>query len=114
MFRIREYNEDAGSWSFRYETPDGSPLASPPPDLTTTAQVHTTTIQGEGCANGVPFIMRLVTQYDSETGVRLSEQVEWINGSGVATPTMPVGFTLGACPSSCAPMVSRGILNSWI
>lgn len=112
-FRIREYNEDAGTWSLRYEFPDGTPMASPPADLGATAQVNVAVAQADGCANSVPYLMRLISRFDSETGSLISSSTEWVDSSGTATSTMPVGFSLGACGATCTPLASRGILTNW-
>ena len=111
-FRIREYNEDAGTWSLRYEYPDGSGMASPPADLGATAQVQVAQAQEVGCANGVPYIMRVISRFDSETGTAISSTTDWVDNTGAAVSTMPVGFALGDC-ATCTPLSSRGILTNW-
>lgn len=52
----------------------------------------------QGCANGVPFSrVRTVITFN---GTVVSQSFAYRNSAGVDTPTMPVGFTLGACPLS--------------
>jgi hypothetical protein len=115
LFRIREYNEDAGAWALRYENLDGTPFTGAlPADLTaTSAQVNVTRDNVLGCAEGVPYLMRVTSRFDAETGVLEDEVVDWVDSAGNATTAAPAGFVLGACPDVCEVTTPVGVVPSW-
>jgi hypothetical protein len=101
LFRIREYSEDTGVWTLRYENLDGTPFTGTlPTDLTSvTAQVNVTRTAVLGCAAGVSYYMRETARFDAETGALESELVDWVDSAGVVSAAAPAGFVLGDCPA---------------
>ena len=115
LMRIREYNEDRGAWSLRYENLDGTPYAGVlPADLTVaTAQVQVTETALLGCAAGVTFEQRTTSRFDAETGALDSTLTVWVGTSGLVLGTAPLGFALGACPGVCLTATPVGVIASW-
>lgn len=99
IYRIKEYNEDTGTWVTRYENLDGTLFTGAlPPDLNrVSALVNVTRTQVLGCAAGVPYAMRETARFDAETGALESEVVDWVDSAGVVQTTAPADFVLGEC-----------------
>jgi hypothetical protein len=115
VMRIRRYDEGTGAWSLVYENLDGTPFAGAlPPDLTArTAQVNVTRGYIQGCANGVPIVMRETSRFDAETGALESELVDYLDSAGAVITTTPAGFALGDCPSVCLSTAPVGVVAAW-
>jgi hypothetical protein len=101
LVRIREYNEDSGLWALRYENLDGTAyIGVVPADANAlSAQIQVVRTLAPGCAAGVSYSQRDTSKFDSETGALESAVIDWVDAAGVASATMPVGFSLGACTS---------------
>jgi hypothetical protein len=99
IYRIKEYNEDAGTWATRYENLDGTPFTGAlPTDLNRiSALVNVTRTQVLGCAAGVPYTMRETARFDAETGALESEVIDWVDSAGVVQTAAPAGFVIGEC-----------------
>lgn len=115
LFRVREYNEDTGTWSLRYENLNGTPFTGAlPADLTAvTAQVNVTRTAILGCAAGVPYYMRETARFDAETGALESELVDWVDSAGAVFTTAPAGFVFGGCPEVCEVQTPVGVVSTW-
>ena len=115
LMRIREYNEDLGTWSLRYENLDGTPFVGVlPADLTVaTAQVQVTETALLGCAEGKAFEQRTTSRFDGETGALDSTLTVWVSAGGPVLSAAPPGFVLGACPEVCTLAVPVGVIASW-
>jgi hypothetical protein len=114
IYRVKEYNEGAGTWVTRYESLDGTPFTGTlPTDLNrVSALANVTRTQVLGCAAGVPYAMRETSRFDAETGALESEVIDWVDSAGVVATTLPVGFKLGACRELCAASTAHG-LTGW-
>lgn len=99
VVRIREFNEDSGTWSLRYENLDGLPfVGSVPADLyEVTAQINVVRTETPGCANGQGYSQRTTSKYDAETGALEDEVVDWTDSTGAVLGAPPASFELGAC-----------------
>jgi hypothetical protein len=113
LMRIREYNEDTGLWSLRYENLDGTPFVGAlPADLTVaTAQVQVVRTTELGCSGGQAFVQRTTARFDSETGALESETIDWANSSGSTLAAAPEGFVLGEC--KCVLVGPVGVIATW-
>lgn len=111
VVRIREFDEDNGTWGLRYENLDGTPFLGPMPgDLyEVTAQVAPVVNETLGCVlsfNGAGFpvtekyIQRSTKLFDAETGALESTTTEWEDATGTIFTVAPVGFVLGTCPDA--------------
>ena len=63
-----------------------------------------------GCAAGVPWWQTNRGEYSSTTGALVSGEILWIDSTGTVSLVPPVGFTLGACPTTCLdPMFVQNV-----
>jgi hypothetical protein len=67
----------------------------------------------QGCANGVPIVMRETSRFDAETGALESELVDYLDSAGAVITTTPAGFALGDCPSVCLSTAPVGVVAAW-
>lgn len=106
VMRVREYNEELGTWSLRYENLDGTPFVGTlPTDLTAVeTQVQVVRTTELGCSAGQAFVQRTTARFDSETGALESESTDWIDNTGAVLVVAPAGWSFGPCAQ---PLVTK-------